>query len=399
MFGKDPTVKWGFLLSYEMEKNIDLEQFSQNLKALQRISHDVKNSMFERLDVSRYENVSSKMLEFLLDSTEDHGIGNLAIISLLEEAKIKFIHEPVTKELLSEVYSVSNKLEKSGRIDLVVHLKHHTLVIENKISHRLNNPFAVYREYVEKEYKASKGYSGNNYFIVMGVKAPKLLPEKFIFVSHDQFCQNLKVKLSCVFKDREKAKSYYFIQDYIEAINNMSSAKLNEDKADFFKFITNNYQKLDQIQEQQKYIFDISNEYLEEILNYAEFKEKYFIKSKVEKNNEKDWGYKGCYVYSSAIKKVFNGSEIYIVINVLTQGIFLAISMHDNRRKQYYVQEDIVKYLKGSRLIPSLDKMEQLFDYEAIVAKWNYTEFDPKLIAKTLDKYIEKIENINLKND
>ncbi|MGA8882691.1 MAG: PD-(D/E)XK nuclease family protein [Acinetobacter sp.] len=380
----------------EMEKNIDLEQFSQNLKALQRISHDVKNSMFERLDVSRYENVSSKMLEFLLDSTEDHGIGNLAIISLLEEAKIKFVNEPVTKELLSEVYSVSNKLEKSGRIDLVVHLENHTLVIENKISHILNNPFSVYVDYVEKEYKESKGYSGNNYFIVMGIKAPRAFPEKFIFVSHDKFCQNLKVKLSSIFKDREKAKSYYFIQDYIEAISNMSNTKLNEDKENFFKFIANNYQKLDQIKEQQKYIFDIANEYLKEILGYAQCKEKYFLESKIEKNNEKDWGYKGCYIYSSAIKKILNGSEVYIVINVLAQGIFLAISMHDNRRKQYYAQDDIVKYLKGSRLIPSLDKMEQLFSFEAVVAKWNYTEFDPKLIAKTLDKYVEKIEALSM---
>ena len=55
--------------------------------------------------------------------------------------------------------------------------------------------------------------------------------------------------------------------------------------------------------------------------------------NKSEKNNLKEWAYKGCYMYSSSIKKVFNGSEIYVILNVIAQGIFLSIAMHDNRRK------------------------------------------------------------------
>lgn len=333
MFKKDPTVKWGFLIEIQMEKNIDLEQFSQDLKVLKRISYDVKKSMFERLDVSRYENVSSRMLEFLFNSHEEHGIGNLAIVALLEEANIKFERQPVTLECLSEVHTTSEKFDNKGFIDIVVHLKEYTLIIENKISHILNNPFELYQQYVKTTYNKKNGYSGNNVFIIMGINKPKNIPKNFIFVSHAQFCENLKIKLLNNVSSQEKSKSYYFIQDYIEAIEHMSNTKLNEDKEEFFRFIAEHYQQLDQIQEQQKYMFDIANEYLEKILVHTQCKEKYFVHNKSEKNNLKEWAYKGCYMYSSTIKKVFNGSEIYVILNVIAQGIFLSIAMHDNRRK------------------------------------------------------------------
>lgn len=380
-----------------MEKNIDLEQFSQDLKVLKRISYDVKKSMFERLDVSRYENVSSRMLEFLFNSHEEHGIGNLAIVALLEEANIKFERQPVTLECLSEVHTTSEKFDNKGFIDIVVHLKEYTLIIENKISHILNNPFELYQQYVKTTYNKKNGYSGNNVFIIMGINKPKNIPKNFIFVSHAQFCENLKIKLLNNVSSQEKSKSYYFIQDYIEAIEHMSNTKLNEDKEEFFRFIAEHYQQLDQIQEQQKYMFDIANEYLEKILVHTQCKEKYFVHNKSEKNNLKEWAYKGCYMYSSTIKKVFNGSEIYVILNVIAQGIFLSIAMHDNRRKKYYVQEDIIECLKGSRLISSSEKVDQIFANEAILMKWNYTEFDPLVIAKKIDSYVDKIENISLK--
>lgn len=382
-----------------MEKNIDLEQFSQDLKVLQRISYDVKKSMFERLDVSRYENVSSRMLEFLFNSYEEHGIGNLAIVALLEEANIKFEHQPVTLECLSEVHTTSEKFDHKGFIDIVVHLQEYTLIIENKISHILNNPFELYQQYAKTTYNKKNGHSGNNVFIIMGINKPKNIPKNFRFVSHVQFCKNLKTKLLNDVSSQDKNKSYYFVQDYIEAIEHMSNTKLNEDKEEFFKFIAEHYQQLDQIQEQQKYMFDIANGYLEEILGHTQCKEKYFVHNKSEKNNQKEWAYKGYYVYSSTIKKVFNGSEIYVVLNVIAQGIFLSIAMHDNRRKKYYVQEDIIECLKGSRLISSSEKVDQIFTNEAILMKWNHTEFNPLAIAKKIDSYVEKIENISLKND
>ncbi len=237
---------------------MDFEKFAIDLKALKKISINRKNSMFERLDVSRYENVSSRMLEFLLNSEEAHGIGNLAVVALLEEANIKFKHQPITLECLSEVHATSEKIDQKGFIDLVVKLNEYTLIIENKISHILNNPFDLYQEYANTTFSKRNNYSGNNVFIIIGISKPKDIPENFTFISHEQFCKNLKSKLEINEIKHLKNKCYYFIQDYIEAIESMSNTKINEEKEDFFKFIAEHYQQLDQVLEQKRYLFDIA---------------------------------------------------------------------------------------------------------------------------------------------
>lgn len=179
----------------------------------------------------------------------------------------------------------------------------------------------------------------------------------------------------------------------------MSNTQINEDKEYFFKFVTENYQKLDQVKEQEKYIFDVASRKLDEILDYSEYREKLFNRVKATKNNDNKWQYKGYYIYFSAIKKIFNGSQISLIINVFPSGVFLSISLYDNRRKQPYSQELIIDKLRDYRLIIVSEKMEQLFDWEVIVEKWDYSNFDPEVIANTLDKYVKRIENINFMDD
>ena len=377
---------------------MDLEKLSKDLHKLKKISNTRKMSMFERLDVSRYENVSSKMLEFLLNSEEEHGIGNLAIVALLEEANLSFEQQPRTLECVSEVHATSDKFDHIGFIDLVVKLQNCTLVIVNKISHILNNPFDLYREYARTTFSKKNGHSGNNFFIVMGINKPETPPKNYIFISHEQFCQNLKNKISENISEEGKNKTFYFINDYIEAIENMTNTKVNQEKEEFFKFIIENYQQLDQVQEQQQYLFEVTKNKLGQIIDSSKNSKKLFSESKIIKFNPNQWADKGFYINSNGIKKVFNGSEITLSLSAFAKGIFLSIAMQDNRRKQEsYSRENIIKSLKGYRLLPSEDKMEQLFDWEVIVEKWGYDDFNATKIAKTVDKYIEKLESIDFK--
>ncbi len=74
--------------------------------------------------------------------------------------------------------------------------------------------------------------------------------------------------------------------------------------------------------------------------------------------------------------------------------------MEDNRRNQEsYSREKIIESLKGYRLIPSSEKIEQPFDWEVIIAKWDYTEFNPQKIARIVDKYIDRIRKIDFRRD
>ena len=375
---------------------MNVEKLIRDVKALPKNIGNKGNSIFERLGVNHYENVSSKMLEYIFSSDEQSQIDNLGIQALLEEAQIPYVHAPRVLEVLSEVSANSNKHDYSGRIDLVVHLPGCSLVIENKIDHILNNPFEVYKAFAKKEYTKSKGRSGNNYFLLMGIKKPKNIPKNFIFVSHEQFCKNLKLKLIDFYQDKTKEHTYYFIQDYIEAVIQMTNVKADESKKSFFKMVTEHYAQLDEIQNRKVELFDVSKKYIEEILDDSSYSKEYFTENKIQKNNSDAWQFKGSYVYSKGVKKILNGSEIFLGLNVLACGVSLTISIFDNRRKINYLNEDIINTLEGVRLISSYKKCDQNFDCELIVEQWSYEEFNSKTIAKKIDSYITKVEQLEL---
>ena len=48
------------------------------------------------------------------------------------------------------------------------------------------------------------------------------------------------------------------------------------------------------------------------------------------------------------------------------------------------------------RLISSYKKCDQNFDCELIVEQWSYEEFNSKTIAKKIDSYITKVEQLEL---
>ena len=91
-----------------------------------------------------------------------------------------------------------------------------------------------------------------------------------------------------------------------------------------------------------------------------------------------------------------NGSEVFLNLNVQACGITLNISILNNRTKYYYTQDEILNTLEGVRLISNYKKNEQIFDYELTVEQWSHEELDSKVIAKKIDSYITKIEQLEL---
>lgn len=371
---------------------MDLEKFAEDLAKLKRISCEHNNSMFKRLGVSHYENVSSRMLEFLLNSEEEHNIGNLPLIALLEEIGEKFESQPITLDCMSEIHASSDKFDEKGFLDLVVNLKEMTLVIENKVFHDLDNPFELYQEYAKTTYTKKNGYSGNNKFIIIGLKKPKKIPKNFKFISHESFCKNLKSKIIDNFEESEHNKYHHFILDYIEAIEHMSNTKVIQETEELFNFISKNYEKLDYLLEQKKSIVEVSKNKLNEILDFSENKILFENNNKILINDSKLWSDKGAYIWSSEVKNIFNGTSIHLVLNVFVRGITISIAMNNNRKNNNstYNQEEVIEALKGSRLVAS--SIEQLYHNEAIVEKIDYSDYDPNVIASKVDKLIEKIK-------
>lgn len=90
------------------------------------------------------EQVSSNMLAWLFDPQSNHGLGALALETLLAlVGQIDAMDDEATVE--TEVATGDNK-----RIDVLVCLADLNIVIENKVNAWLYNDLAGYREYVEK---------------------------------------------------------------------------------------------------------------------------------------------------------------------------------------------------------------------------------------------------------
>ncbi|UOO91879.1 PD-(D/E)XK nuclease family protein [Vitreoscilla stercoraria] len=260
---------------------MNFDQLIFDLKGLPATTAAHEITMFERLDVNRYENVSSKMLEFLFQIDEQHEIGNLALLALLEEAKIQYEHMPKGTEVLSEVHAKSSQHDNLGFIDLVVHTSEFSLIIENKVRHILNNPIDVYQLFVKQQYTKKNSYSGKNHFILMAIDKPKKIPKNYVFVSHESFCLNLKSKLEEFFQNTEKNRYSYFIEDYIKAMIKMSNTQINHDKKSFFKLVTEHYNEIDEIQTRKKNVFDVTKSYLTEIIEESNYKEDFFQNVKI----------------------------------------------------------------------------------------------------------------------
>lgn len=101
--------------------------------------------------IGRKETAISKVLAFFLDSTAEHGMGDLWIGSLLAAAASKNdAFDPDGRDL-SAASCVTEDVTRNGkRIDIVVKAGDLALGIENKIGAKLYNDLGEYAEHIEE---------------------------------------------------------------------------------------------------------------------------------------------------------------------------------------------------------------------------------------------------------
>jgi len=93
-----------------------------------------------------YENVCSNILKFYLDPTNEHGLKDLVLNSLLHLIDKDF-HFDLDFEQI-EVYR-EHKTINDNRLDLVVLTDNYAIGIENKIFHHLHNDLTDYKNTVK----------------------------------------------------------------------------------------------------------------------------------------------------------------------------------------------------------------------------------------------------------
>lgn len=229
----------------------NLDQAQQMLTQFKRLSFPVatKTTFLDLVGLGHKESISSKLLAFFLNSTAEHGLGDLCLQSLFELAGRPQSSKINTIKLIQEQHCSNQDADGTGRIDLLIETDDFVVAIENKINHVMNNPFHVYRDHCYAKYPDHQ-----KLLVILGLHAPDKLPEQFVFVSHYDLYRRIKQQLPAHFL---RADHHYltFLLDYIstfEAHNpNSETGKMEQAIVDFYR---NNLKLLTQIMENRHHV-------------------------------------------------------------------------------------------------------------------------------------------------
>lgn len=244
----------------------ELESFCAELQALS-FPQPRQKTFLELIDLHRIESVSSKFLAFLLDSHGNHGLGNLALRAMLIALGRKASTTLQTVEVLREVKCSPRRSKHYGFVDIAVELHKKLIVIENKINHKLNNPFDLYIRHFNECYPRHE-----RIFILMGNQRPPITPSGYCFISHAEFGHALKNLIENS-TDESVINSYYrsFTLDYIEAMNTMAPKKRTKEEQAIIDFSQNNYALLDKLDAESANVQLAMRSLLEETIQKLEF--------------------------------------------------------------------------------------------------------------------------------
>lgn len=191
-----------------------------------------------------YENPTTDILAFFLDDKASHGLGSLVLEALVNTLPDSVNNLDCTLALPPE-REVQTK--KGKRIDLLLDSDQWVMVIENKIYHDKNNPFAEYENFVLKQ-NSERFQEKKALFIVLSPDGS--VPKKWTRwngVSYHTFICSLKDKLANYFIEQPMNKWLILLREFLLHLENvMSQPQLS---LDTLHFVLDNLQQIKQVQE------------------------------------------------------------------------------------------------------------------------------------------------------
>lgn len=182
------------------------------------------------LEIARqphYEIVISNIYAFYLDPTEEHGLGDLFINSLVTCLNAKRENDWIEDFTDFEIHTEYST--KKGRIDILLLSSDSAIIIENKIYHHLNNNLQEYSDYVRKEI----GNKDAVYGLVLGLKEFNPKEENFVSLTHKELLSKVFQHLGEYVLDASE-KYVTFLKDFYQNIINLSEKKMNEQNLAFY---------------------------------------------------------------------------------------------------------------------------------------------------------------------
>ena len=202
---------------------IQLKQLIEHIKGLPTPETPEK-TIFGIGSRGYYENPTSDVLAFFCDSEGEHGLGSLMmdalfdalIVSNPESVDFDFSDFSIITEPEREVFTEDNKY-----IDILLEGNDWVMVIENKVFHKLNNPFESYKQHIYRE----EQYQGKRpIFVVLSPKGNA--PTGWLGLSYPIFLDSIREKLARAFITQPLNKWLVLLREFILHLEGIMSGSI-----------------------------------------------------------------------------------------------------------------------------------------------------------------------------
>lgn len=208
---------------------MDILEFDKLIREFEALPKTISEITFMNIckyPGSRFEEICSRILAFYLQPSNEHGLKDLVLSSLLE-----IITENKYK-LHSEQFSVSTEVYIEEKyLDILVKGDSFAIGIENKIGAEVYNPLDIYRKLIELSHS-------NNYKIILShrkiekeYELKKIKENGFKIIYYGDFFRVIKNNLGSYYSNAS-SKYITFLFDFINTME--SNTVINEPQSKFF---------------------------------------------------------------------------------------------------------------------------------------------------------------------
>jgi hypothetical protein len=329
-----------------------------------------------------YENVCSNILAFYLNPSNEHGLKDLVLNSLLHLVKTDFATDLDFKEIeIHREYGTIN----DKRLDIIILTGNYVVGIENKIFHHLHNDLTDYHETIKL-----LCYGGRMPIcIVLSLNKltsqddlEKIKANNFINITYEHFFQNIKKNIG---KHLTSSNISYInhLTDFIKSIENLTSRTMeNKTLWSFFKNHSETIQELT----------GSFNEYVNSLYQKVYQLKDVIIQDEFAPTVDKQWIYeKRCLVHDYTINSKYK-LAVDTYINV--KGWEIQIFGRNTQSTDFIFNT----MCKDNDFLPKSFEGYERAEERLIYQRFD-TEADISNIAKVLTDLLARIENYKKRTD
>ena len=231
----------------------------QNVLEQAKSWHSTKREMtfFDTALRKHYENPTTELLSFFLNSENEHGLHGVFYQGLLAALAADGTAD-WNADAWGDVQCVQTEVvTDKGRIDLLIETDRAVLAIECKIGHHQNNPFVDYQQYVQKNYAKE-----DTVLLILCVDGKSHIKD-WTGVSYRTLARHTKPLLAEALLDQPYNKWALFAREFLIHWEKLGMDEMNQQQVDF---VVSNFEDIKRLSQMRDGFYSHAKKHIIETL-------------------------------------------------------------------------------------------------------------------------------------